>query len=52
MSDEELTNEKKERNTDKKRLDKIEADVKAIVDMLYSLKSAIGLPDHVLPKRD
>ena len=52
MNNEELINDKKERNTDKKRLDKIEADVKAIVDMLYSLKSAIGLPDHVLPKRD
>ena len=48
MSDE----EKKERNTDKKRIDRLEKRLEELIDMLYSLKSAIGLPDHVLPGRN
>jgi hypothetical protein len=42
----------KPRNTDKKRIEKLESDVKQIKEMLHKMKSAIGLPDSILPKLD
>lgn len=42
----------KTRNTDKKRIEKLEEDMRAIKHMLHSMKNALGLPESILPKLD
>ena len=46
----ETDKEVKTRNTDKKRIDKLEKDILQIKMMLHKMKGALGLPENILPK--
>lgn len=50
MSEED--NEVKTRNTDKKRIEKLEADLRKIKEMLHKMRNAIGLDISLLPDLD
>jgi|TARA_R110002020_G_scaffold121708_1_gene276643 hypothetical protein len=49
MSDEE---KKTRKPSDKDRIDKLEKDLRAVVNMLNSMSSAIGLPKSIIPDLD
>jgi len=47
-----MSEKPKQQKSDKDRIEKLEKDLRAVVDMLNKMSSAIGLPKSIIPDLD